>query len=320
VFAVVVRAGSISKAALELGMTAGAVSRRLDNLEQRLGVKLLRRNGQGVTLTERGLLGSDLAQSLHRLSLDFARTLSGADARAEGTVTIAAPDGFATYCIAPHVGAFQDAYPGIALVLDCGFWTEFSPNNPRDIVLTYDERDRRLDDVWTPAAIVHFCTFAAPSYLDRRGRPTKLSELVAHRLNSNLSLSFQPQRWGARSTALRELVTYNFLTNCAATTLQATIAGAGIGAMPSYMMPFADNRLEMVFERPFSAVQLWMVTHRDAMKSARVRTVFEWLQSIFDPASHPWFREEFVHPRDFFPEPADAPRGGGRPRRRVRRG
>jgi hypothetical protein len=42
-----------------------------------------------------------------------------------------------------------------------------------------------------------------------------------------------------------------------------------------------------------------MVHHRDAARPARVRLVKEWLKSVFDPKTRPWYRAEFVHPDEF---------------------
>ena len=49
-----------------------------------------------------------------------------------------------------------------------------------------------------------------------------------------------------------------------------------------------------------------LVHHRDAVRPARVRLVKDWLKSIFDPKTRPWYRSEFVHPNDFAAETGKA--------------
>jgi DNA-binding transcriptional LysR family regulator len=323
VFAVVARTLSIAAAARELRLTAGAVSRRLDELEGRLNATLLVRHATGVTLTEQGRLALDKAITIQRLGEEFERLLLSSDARPEGRVTIAAPDFLSTYLLAPHAGAFLDAHPGISLVFDCGFWSKFPPPDPPDITFAFDNSEKKGDDVWTPAAMMHYCTYASPAYLAKRGRPKTLTEIAGHRTQGNLSLNHQRERWDARTSALMSLMNDSFLTNCGTVTLQATIGGAGISVMPSYLPHLVTDELEIVFDQAFGSVWIWLVHHRDALKTERVRLVYDWLLERLNPRSNPWFREDFVHPRDFAAEiaaakdPEPPPKS---PRRRTRRG
>ena len=50
--------------------------------------------------------------------------------------------------------------------------------------------------------------------------------------------------------------------------------------------------------------KLWLVHHREAARPARVKLVKDWLKSIFDGRTRPWYRSEFVHPDDFEAPPA----------------
>jgi DNA-binding transcriptional LysR family regulator len=89
VFARVARAGSISRAALEAGTDQSTVSRRISMLESDLGVRLFRRSGRGVTLTERG-------ETLLKYAVDMERMLE----EAGNTLRRSAELGPAKLCIA----------------------------------------------------------------------------------------------------------------------------------------------------------------------------------------------------------------------------
>lgn len=80
--------------------------------------------------------------------------------------------------------------------------------------------------------------------------------------------------------------------------MQAVKQGVGVGALPTAILT-VEPSLVMLDIPPLPAAKLWLVHHRDVGQSARIRTVVEWLKSIFDPATAPWYRQEFVHPRDF---------------------
>ncbi|RKP57701.1 LysR family transcriptional regulator [Pararobbsia silviterrae] len=89
VFAHVARTGSFSRTAMELGANQSTISRRIGMLEAELGVRLFRRGGHGVGLTERGeqLLG--YAVSLERTLTDAAAAMRGGE-RGPASLTIAA--------------------------------------------------------------------------------------------------------------------------------------------------------------------------------------------------------------------------------------
>ena len=50
---------------------------------------------------------------------------------------------------------------------------------------------------------------------------------------------------------------------------------------------------------PVAHPVLWLRHHPAALRQGRVRRVKEWLQRVFDAGERPWFREEFIHPREF---------------------
>jgi hypothetical protein len=74
--------------------------------------------------------------------------------------------------------------------------------------------------------------------------------------------------------------------------------GAGIGGMPTAVLSIEPS-LVMLELPPGPALKLWLAHRRDGARSARVGRVIEWLRELFDPRTKPWYREEFIHPRDF---------------------
>lgn len=97
-FALIIRAGSISRAAMELGADQSTVSRRVGQLESELGVRLLHRNGRGVTPTDPG-----------RQLLDYAGAVAALLDQASGALREQAETGPAQLCIG--------AQPTIARIL-----------------------------------------------------------------------------------------------------------------------------------------------------------------------------------------------------------
>lgn len=116
-FVQVVRSGSFSAAARNLGTTQPSVSRRVHALETRLGASLFMRTTRSVALTDAGARYFDAAcRALD--ALDEAREVAAAaTATVRGTLRIAAPWSFSVAWLAPRLAAFAEAHPQVELVL-----------------------------------------------------------------------------------------------------------------------------------------------------------------------------------------------------------
>ncbi len=303
IFLAVADAKQVKAAAEALGMTRGAVSKRIDDLEVRLGTTLFNRiEGRGMELTDAGVTVKDHAEVMARAMQSLVRQTGARDKRQEGRVTIEAPDGVAAYWLAPHLAAFQRENPKINVILDCGFWSSTPLPNPTDIVITTKE-EKRLDYVAVPLAVLHYVLFASPAYLELYDAPKTLAGIAEHRFLDFTPISEQPENWHPQAAALRSLLNFGLSTNSSAMLFETLRAGGGIAVAPSAVKSFAPE-LVMIYPQPMSHIKLYMVYHRDAMDTARVRTVATWLKHIFDGRRYPWFAETFVNPNEF---PAHAP-------------
>lgn len=107
---------SLSKAAQSLGVTHGAVSRQVKQLETYLGVHLLHRHPAGVTVTEAGeQLHRATRQAFSALQTGLRNVKRTHDRR---TVTISLSASLAIKWLVPRLPAFRAQHPGIALFLD----------------------------------------------------------------------------------------------------------------------------------------------------------------------------------------------------------
>lgn len=303
VFGAVADTGTMSGAARVLGVTPGMVSKRIDELEARLGTTLLTRHAQGVSLTDAGQMVRDHALTMERSALSIERLIGARDKKREGRVTIEAPDGIAAFWLAPYLAAFHRENPKIRIAIDCGFWASTPLPEPPELMISVKE-EKRLDYVATPLAVLHYALFAAPDYLDTYGAPLSLASIADHRFLNFTPISEQPENWHPRAAALRGLLEFSLETNSSAMLVNTLVAGGGIAVAPTAVKSFAPE-LVMVYPEPMSKIQLYLVHHRDALQTARVKVVADWLKSLFDSRKYPWFRDEFVHPDEFAFDQAD---------------
>ncbi|XLM20075.1 LysR family transcriptional regulator, partial [Chromobacterium piscinae] len=115
IFVAVVEAGSFSAAAERLGLTKSAVSKRVQQLEAGLNVRLLQRTTRSLSLTEAGERYYDRARGALALAREAEEVAAGLQGRPQGLLRIAVPMVFGRLHVSPLVAAFLRRYPDIQL-------------------------------------------------------------------------------------------------------------------------------------------------------------------------------------------------------------
>lgn len=298
-FVAVAELKSLSKAAQALKVTPSQVSRRITELEGRLATKLLNRTQSGVTLTAAGEDVFDMALSMQRFATSIENTARSRDLRDEGQVTIAVPDGLASYWLAPRIGDFLNANPRIQLAMECGLWAREPLRAAPDVTITPSLDTAEAGDTTEELCSVHYLFVAAPKYIETYGVPTSLASAAGdHRTLKHVAQKFQRDNWDERAKAIEALSSFSLETNSSAVMVSALTSGAGIGTMPSYLLHLYPE-MKVIGPMQSIPIKLWLVTHQAAKESARVKRVAEWLRSLFDTKINPWFRQEFVPPERF---------------------
>ena len=113
----IVRGGSVSAAAKQLGCDHATVIRRVDRLEHHLSAKLFDRRKTGYLLTEAGQRVADSAEAMESTIVANQEAVGGSRAHLTGTVRIGAPDGFGSHFLAPRLVKFAERYPDLDLQL-----------------------------------------------------------------------------------------------------------------------------------------------------------------------------------------------------------
>ncbi|MDP9108094.1 MAG: LysR family transcriptional regulator, partial [Pseudomonadota bacterium] len=227
-FVEVVAKGSLSAAARAEGIAPAMIGRRLDALEERIGVKLLQRTTRKIALTNEG---SSFLEDCQRILADLAHAelaVSAGSARASGNLTVSAPAGFGRQHVAPLIPSFLAEHRDVNVTLSL---------NDRVIDLLAEGIDIAIRIApLTDSAMVGVkladnqrVVVAAPAYLKRYGIPQNLEQLMQHNCLA-ISTDGSQRGWTFRQHGknVTVKVSGNMLCNDGAVLHDWAIAGKGL--------------------------------------------------------------------------------------------
>lgn len=266
------RGGSMQAAAEQLHIDRATVLRRLDALETRLGAKLFDRRRDGCTLTRSGLDIIGTIEGIAEAMTALENRVGGEAKRAEGLVTVTVPEFFAVHVLLPELPRLRAAHPGLTIEVRTGHGFLNLARGEADIAL----RNRRPDHnslVARRVGTVAIALYASRSYLAARGAPQ--GSFAGHDLVLfDESLAGMPgAAWmtgqiGGAHVALR--------SNEILPLVAAARSGAGIAMLPA-ITAARDAELEPVAPGIIGKPEIFLITHRELRRRARVRVVFDFI-------------------------------------------
>jgi LysR family transcriptional activator of dmlA len=228
-FVLVVKVGSLSAAAQELGVTAPTASKRLASIERRLGVRLLNRTTRRMSLTAEGeAFLSEGSRLLHELAL-LEQRLTGARAAPRGLLRVQATLGFGRRHVTPAVSSFAQRFPQVEVQLHLSDRPVSLVEEGFDVAVRIGElADGRLTARRVAANARLLC--ASPAYLRDAGEPAKPADLQAHQCIVIRESDETYGSWHLARGSQRETVKVRgrLSTNDGEAALEWALAGHGI--------------------------------------------------------------------------------------------
>ncbi len=193
-FVAVATKGSLTAAANAESVAPAVIGRRLDALEERLGVKLLVRTTRKITVTHEGSAYLENCQRILRDLGDAEASVAAGGVKAAGHVRVTAPAGFGRKHVAPLVPKFIAQHPDVTVSLDMSDRVVGVINEGFDCAVRVgDLPDSSLVSIRL-ADNRRVCV-ATPSYLKRAGTPKTPQELAHHNCLAFSSVASQPRGW-----------------------------------------------------------------------------------------------------------------------------
>ncbi len=242
----VAETGSFTEAARRLGLTPSGVSKQLARLEQALGARLFERTTRKVRPTHAGLELCQRVRPLFESLEDAGRAVRAQGERIEGVLRISASPALGRAVLLPVLRVLSAAHPALRFAVTLtGRRLDFIEDG-----IDLAVREGPLVDSTLVARLLgnaHVGMYAAPAYLERRGRPRNLGEIARHDLVTipvGVGSGVHPQ---VRKLALLPRFEVDDLYAVAELAEQ----GAGIAPLPDYVADprVASGSLERVLPR-----------------------------------------------------------------------
>ena len=271
----VVRAGSLTHAATALGVDHSTVFRRLNALEERLGVRLFERlPGGSYQPTAAGERMAAAAERMEDEALALDRDIAGRDHRLSGRLRVTSSETLAYSLLTGQIAAFREAHPGIVV--------ELAIDN-RVLSLSRREADIALrpvrpkeGDLWgRKLADVAWAVYGLRRYLDESGPLSSIEEIGRHPLIGwdEAAMGIGAAAWLERVAPTKSVI---YRTTSLVNQLVAAKAGIGLAVLPCYLGdPETDLARGLPDPVPELSAELWIVTHADLKLTARIRAFFD---------------------------------------------
>lgn len=278
-FLAVAETGSLSAAARQLSVSQPTVGRQISELEDKLETRLFERASHGYQLTS---AGRQILERIEQASLTFRdveRQVRGMDKALSGLIRISATEGLGSYWLTPALSDFRLTYPNINFELLLNISLINMRNREADIALRL-ANPRVSDLIGRKLGKIGFGLYGVDSYFERKGFPTRFSDLVQH--------DFVGWQEGSDeldvSIALNRIAKGGQITircNTVAAQVAAVSHGMGLFLAPHYMVPRDGKFSRLMAEEVNDKIDIWLLTHRDLVKTQRVRTLLNFVYEKF---------------------------------------
>lgn len=290
IFVRVAELGSFSRAAEQLGLPKTSVSEAVQQLEHRLGSRLLHRTTRRVELSSDGQQFLRRCSELLREFDELQQLFKPGDQQLSGVLRIDMPTGLAKNLVLPNLPAFLQQHPDLQLQLSStDRRVDLIAEGFDAIVRVGELKDSSL--IARPLGQMKQINCVSPVYIQRFGTPTRLEDLARHQLvNYSQQLTTQKAEFEYLDGAVLQRIRMpsQITVNNAEAYSAACLAGLGLIQLPeSGARPYlhSGQMIQVLadFNAPAMPVNL-LYAHRKLM-SRNLRVFSGWLGQLFQAGS-----------------------------------
>lgn len=271
----VARLGTLSAAAVHLGVHHATVIRHVNTLEERLDTKLFHRHPRGYTPTEAGLDLLQVAAATEDQLAQLAGRLRGRSAELSGELIVTTL-AYLSPQITPWLVAFQRENPAVQMTLEASDRRLRLEYGEAHVALRAGPKPQEADNVVQKLTRFPNALYAHKDYITNFGILKGEDDIPNHRfITNNQGTARGPSQIWLRDQVPAEAVTFK---SSERSLEDAVIAGAGIGFMSVWSGHAHPDLVQMMPARPEWATVIWLVTHVDLHRTEKVQALLSFLK------------------------------------------
>lgn len=286
IFHAVAEAGSFTHAGDTLNLSQSAVSRQISTLEESIGVSLFHRHARGLILTEEGeLLHKTAGEIFGKLAM-IEGQLADSKQLAEGPLRITVAEFFGSTWLAPRLAQLREEHPDVRLtmLLDDRIYN-LSMREADAAIRLYKPEQPDLVQKQLTSINFHLC--ASKDYLKKNGTPKSTKELKKHTLigyPENMPAPFSDPNWLFRiaDVETEEGTADTIMMNSISGIYEAVKAGAGIAALPDYLIAKDKDIVHVLPETTRPPVEVYFVYPEERRHSKRIGIFKDFLMKTIE--------------------------------------
>lgn len=287
IFAEVINAGSFTKAADNTGHSTSYISKEINRLEERLGVRLMNRTTRTQHLTAEGELFYQQCQQIIAEANEVQNALMGHQLQPTGTLRISCPPSLAVARMRHIFAGFLVEYPQVDLELDMNNRKVDVVADGFDVVVRATPQLEDSSLISRKIMCSRAVTIASPAYLEKYGTPEKPEDLKHHHCITYSNLK-HPRLWQYKNQYGMDIeveVNSRVSQNSSEMELALCSAGIGIARVPDFLFTDEFDTGELVelfpdYQR--SPIDIYLIYPSRKHMSAKVRSFIDYVVKVLE--------------------------------------
>lgn len=282
----VVDSGSFTQAAINLGMTKSTVSRKLAELEDQLGVKLITRSTRKLGLTQEGDILYRASVRVLDIMQQTELELTANQDLIRGHLKLAMPVEIGHHVMAEYINSFLVRYPKVSIDVEM-------TNREVDIIGDSIDLYVQIGDINDSSLVARTIDFseriivASPQYLASYGDITKPEELQSphHQIKVSNAVKAPTFNFNQLDKEIRVNLPYRLKVNTITACKSACLSGLGIASLPEFLCREHINNGELIQILPdwdLPKVAISLVFPQNKLLPKRLRAFIDHVVDYFE--------------------------------------
>lgn len=283
--------GSLAAAARRLGVNHTTVLRRMHAFEEAKKIRLFERLPTGYVLTAEGEQLVAAARGIDDTVAALERRIAGQDLKLEGVIRVTTTDTFMTSVLPRHLASFRQLHPRIAIELALTNSRLNLTKRDADVAIR-PARERPAPLVGERIADVAFAVYGAKAYAGTR--PADPFSPQHDWLAGDEMLANSPAaKWMHHHVPEAQIA---FRADSFVALGHAVAAGLGLAVLPCCLADDNPSLTRLNAPADDLLIGLWVLTHQDLMKAARIRAFIEHMAEAIVPDQPQLAGSRGLHP------------------------